>query len=175
MEKYPKNGSCRNICMTTLISQTAEYALRAVVFLAEQGTTPCTIGPIATATKVPAGYLSKVMQSLVRGNVVKSQRGLGGGFQLARSAEEITIYDVVNAVDPIQRITECPLHLDAHRYELCALHRRLDDLTAHVEQTFRESRIADLLKKPIFFAATSEDGTGARHPLPMHNPPKNKQ
>lgn len=136
--------------MPALISQTAEYALRAVIFLAEQGDSPCTIGAIAAVTKVPAGYLSKVMQSLVRGGIVASQRGLGGGFHLARPADQITLYEVIDTVDPITRITSCPLQLEAHRYELCALHRRLDDLAAHVERTFRDSRISDLLQKPIF-------------------------
>ena len=63
-----------------MISQTAEYALRAVVFLSMNVDAAFTTQQIAVATKVPAAYLSKVMQSLVRAGLVRSQRGLGGGF-----------------------------------------------------------------------------------------------
>ena len=66
-----------------MISQTAEYALRAIVYLADQGGVARTTSEIAETTQVPAGYLAKVMQSLCRAGLVKSQRGLNGGFKLA--------------------------------------------------------------------------------------------
>lgn len=132
-----------------MISQTAEYALRAIVFLAEHGE-PQTIQQIAQVTKVPAGYLSKVMQNLARHGLVSSQRGIGGGFALTRSAAELTVYEIVQAVDPVARITHCPLHRPEHENHLCALHRRLDDAAAQVERCFRETRVADLLTTPIF-------------------------
>ena len=65
-----------------MISQTAEYALRAIVYLAGQEL-PQTTQQIAATTRVPAGYLSKVLQALARGGLVHSQRGLHGGFTLA--------------------------------------------------------------------------------------------
>ena len=52
---------------------------------------------------MPEGYLSKVMQGLSREGLVSSQRGVGGGFTLAIAAEKLTIYDVVQSVDPIRR------------------------------------------------------------------------
>src|SRR5579871_6722562 len=82
---------------TSMFSQTAEYALRAVVFLASQEGKPRTTQEIALATKVPIGYLSKVMQGLGRKGLVHSQRGLHGGFTLARSAEELTVLDIIQA------------------------------------------------------------------------------
>ena len=139
-----------------MLSQTAEYALRAVVFLAERGNRPHTIQQIARTTKVPAGYLSKVMQGLVRHEIALSQRGLGGGFTLAVPAEELTVYAIVQAVDPIQRITRCPLNDPAHRLELCALHRCLDEAAALIEQRFRLTTVADLVTRPIFGAGTAE-------------------
>ena len=92
-----------------MFSQTAEYALRAVVFLAAQDGVPRTTQEIARATQVPTGYLSKVMQGLGRARLVLSQRGLHGGFTLARPAAELTVLDIIQAVDPIQRIRSCPL------------------------------------------------------------------
>ncbi len=131
-----------------MISQTAEYALRAIVYLAMNSGTAFTTQQISLTTKVPAAYLSKVLQSLVRAHLVQSQRGLGGGFVLTKPPEEISILAVLNAVDPIQRIRTCPLGLTAHGTILCALHKRLDDATAIIEKTFADTTIAEILARP---------------------------
>lgn len=128
-----------------MISQTVEYALRAVVTLAHWHDRPRTAAELAEETQVSPMYLSKVMLNLVRAGVVQSQRGRGGGFSLASDPSEITIWDVVQAVDPFQRIRTCPLKLSAHGTNLCPLHRRLDDTMASVEDVFRTSRISDML------------------------------
>lgn len=131
-----------------MFSQTTEYALRAIVWLAAQGAEPQTTLQIAAATQVPAGYLAKVLQSLGRARLVSSRRGLHGGFALARPAGAIRVLEVVNAVDPIRRIETCPLGLKSHGKKLCALHRRLDNAIAHIEKAFSESTIGDLLAEP---------------------------
>lgn len=128
-----------------MLSQTAEYALRTVVFLATLRDRPATTKQIAAATRVPEGYLAKILQSLARARLVRSQRGLHGGSVLTRDAKEITVLDVVTAIAPLPRITRCPLGLASHGTTLCALHRRLDDAVALVEEAFRASTIADLL------------------------------
>jgi Rrf2 family protein len=131
-----------------MVSQTAEYALRAVVYLADQEGTPKTTAQIAEVTQVPAGYLAKVMQSLGRARLVNAQRGLYGGFTLARSAKEITILEVVHAVDPIRRYPECPLGIASHGKRLCPLHSRLDYAAGLVEDAFRETTVAELVSVP---------------------------
>lgn len=131
-----------------MLSQTVEYALRAAVYLADQAPAPRTTEQIATVTKVPQAYLSKVMQSLSRSGLVNSQRGLRGGFVLARPIAEITILEVVNAVDPIQRIRTCPLGISTHGSNLCALHRRLDLALEAVESAFRDTTLAEVLAEP---------------------------
>jgi Rrf2 family transcriptional regulator, nitric oxide-sensitive transcriptional repressor len=130
-----------------MISQTAEYALRAIVYLASQPGEPRTVQQIAEATRVPAGYLSKVMQGLSRAGLVHSQRGLHGGFTLNVTPDRLTVFDVVQAVDPLRRITSCPLGLKGH-VNLCPLHRRLDNAMGLVEKALRESTIAELLAEP---------------------------
>lgn len=131
-----------------MISQTAEYALRAVVYLAEQGDIPRTNAEIAAGTEVPVGYLAKVMQSLSRAKVVNAQRGPNGGFTLKNSADTLTMLVVVNAVDPIRRFPECPLKLAHHGKNLCPLHRSLDDTARLAEEHFGGTTIADLLNVP---------------------------
>ena len=92
-----------------MISQTAEYALRAVVVLGSQPDRPMTTQEIARVSRVPGGYLSKVLQSLGRAGLVEARRGLRGGYVLSKPLDQLTVYDVVNAVDPLKRIHHCPL------------------------------------------------------------------
>lgn len=131
-----------------MISQSAEYALRAVVCLAEDPGCRMSTTRIAEATKVPPGYLSKVLQALARGGLVASLPGRIGGFRLSRSPGEMTVLDVVHTVDPVRRITTCPLGLRAHGTKLCPLHRRLDDAAAAVERAFAATTIAELARAP---------------------------
>ncbi|PQO29977.1 RrF2 family transcriptional regulator [Blastopirellula marina] len=131
-----------------MFSQTVEYALRAVCHLAYTAPGSSTTDEIASSTKVPVAYLSKVLQGLVRAGVVKSQRGVGGGISLVKSPGELTILEVVNAVDPIVRIATCPLGLQAHGANLCPLHRRLDNAMASVEEAFRATTLAEVIAEP---------------------------
>lgn len=130
-----------------MLSQTAEYALRAVVHLAQHHGEPRTVDSIARATKVPVGYLAKIMQQLTRAGLTTSQRGLHGGFVLTRAPGSITLYEPLNAVDPFHRITSCPLQLPTHRDGLCSLHRLLDATLATVEQSLRATTIGSLLEE----------------------------
>jgi len=148
-----------------MISQTAEYALRAIVYLADQASQPRTVLQIAEATQVPAGYLAKVMQGLSRAKLVKSQRGLNGGFTLELDPRELSVLEVVNAVDPIRRYPVCPLGIAHHGRQLCPLHQRLDDAAQTVEDAFRNTMVAELLavpraRKPLCRFPVSAD---ARH------------
>lgn len=128
-----------------MISQTAEYALRAMVYLAQYPERSHTNRQIARVTRVPTGYLAKVLQNLSRAGLITSRRGLGGGFALAKPASEITVYEVIQAVDPIPRITACPLKLKAHKDKLCPLHQRLDNAWELVERSFRNTTLSEII------------------------------
>jgi len=103
---------------------------------------------IAKATKVPPAYLSKVIQALVKAGVLTSRRGIGGGITLLKRPDELTILEVVNAVDPIKRIKTCPLDLSAHGAKLCPLHKRVDAALATVESAFAMTTLAEVLAEP---------------------------
>lgn len=131
-----------------VITQAVDYSLRAIVVLARQGGRPCTTQALAERTETPAPYLSKLMQTLVRNGLVVSRRGVNGGFTLARKPEEMTIFDVVQAVEPLKRIRQCPLGIPQHTGGLCPLHRRLDAAIEMIENSFRDTTLADLLNDP---------------------------
>jgi Rrf2 family protein len=147
-----------------LFSQTTEYALRVMIHLASLSR-PATTREIAVATKVPVGYLSKVIQSLSRAGLIVSQRGLHGGSALARPPKHITIYDVVQVTEPIKRIKTCPLGLKSHGVNLCPLHRRMDQALDHVERAFRQSTLQDLLDEPTTSKPLCEPPRAKRVPL----------
>lgn len=129
------------------VSQTAEYALRAIVWLAQNPGVPQTTQQLADGTQVSASYLPKVLQPLGRAEIVTSQRGVNGGYALDRSPASLTVLEVIQCVDPLQRIDRCPLRLSTHAGTLCPLHQMLDNAVADLETRFGETTIESLLKK----------------------------
>ena len=129
------------------VSQTAEYALRAVVWLAQNPGLPQTTQQLAEGTHVSTSYLPKVLQPLGRAGILTSQRGINGGYSLARDPEDLTVLEIISCVDPIQRITRCPLRLQTHTGGLCPLHTMLDEAIAETERRFSETTIAKLLRR----------------------------
>ncbi len=131
-----------------MFSQTVEYALRAIVHLAKQPDALQTTAQISKATQVPSAYLSKVLQTLTRDGLVEVKRGVSGGYLLNKSPDEMTIYDVVQCVDPMQRIRTCPLELSSHRKRLCSLHAKMDNALESIENVFRTTTLTELMNSP---------------------------
>jgi Rrf2 family transcriptional regulator, nitric oxide-sensitive transcriptional repressor len=80
--------------------------------------------------------------------LVHSQRGLNGGFTLTRDPNELSMYEVVSAVDPIRRFSECPLGLPSHGADLCPLHQQLEDAARMLEEKFSGTSVAQLIDVP---------------------------
>jgi Rrf2 family protein len=155
-----------------MISQTAEYALRAAVHLAarpESG--PATAKDIAEAVQVPVGYLQKVLRMLCRHDLLLASRGTTGGFELARPAESISVLDVLRAADnPLPRIERCPLALPCHE-QLCPLHKLLDEQMQRAEQAFASASIRDLAARSRTGLTLRGDAIPAPPSSPAPNPP----
>lgn len=128
-----------------MLSQTVEYALRAMASLAYRPTDLVPTPELAEVTKVPANYLAKVLQTLAGADLIVGRRGVGGGYRLARSPEEINLLEIVNAVNPVERIRTCPLGLKNHGPNLCPLHRRMDEAARRVIDLFGSTTLADLV------------------------------
>jgi Rrf2 family protein len=129
-----------------MISLTAQYALRATVFLAKIESGFTSRIDIAEATMVPHEYLLKVLNELDAAGIVESRRGPGGGYRLTRSSDDITTLDVVLSVDSIPRISACPLGISDHKV-LCPLHKLLDDASRLVEEAFEKVTVSDLISQ----------------------------
>lgn len=130
------------------VSQTAEYALRAVICLAQDQKRSQTTKQLAESTRVPHSYLPKVLQPLTRVGIVSAQRGSRGGYRLEADPTELSVLDVVQCVDPVCRIEKCPLNRSEHKEQLCALHQLLDDTIALTLENFGRHTIEKILISP---------------------------
>ncbi len=131
-----------------MFSQTAEYALRAMAWLALTKGDRVASSSLAENTQVPPDYLAKVLQLLAKAKLIAGRRGVGGGYQLLRDPSEIRLLDVINAVEPLTPIESCPLGLKDHEGKLCPLHRRVDQATRAVIKLFDDATLADLINEP---------------------------
>ena len=137
-----------------MLSQTTEYALRAMSCLAYYPDQLTPTPQLASMTKVPPNYLAKVLQLLAQHDLIIGRRGVGGGYRLAKAATDITLLDVVAAIDPVERITSCPLGLANHGGELCPLHCAVAQAAERLISTFEGVTLQSLV-----------DNDGASKPL----------
>lgn len=128
-----------------MLSTTAEYALRAIIYIASQQDMP-TRREIANATQVPEAYLVKVLGLLEQSQLILAKRGPGGGYSLVDAVESTTVFDVISAIAELPRIEKCPLGLSDHA-TLCPLHARLDEVARLAEEAYRQTKLSDLLPR----------------------------
>ena len=131
-----------------MISQTAEYALRAAVWLADHADGPVRVGELASALKVPKNYLSKTMHQMARAGVLASVRGKNGGFTLARKPTSIKLIDIVRPFDPMMDRQGCvlgrPTCSDANP---CGAHERWKAVMQTTMTFFSQTTLGDLMKR----------------------------
>lgn len=93
-----------------MISKTSKHALKALIALAQlpEGTFA---GATSIAKKIgaPKNYLGKLLQTLSHQGLVSSQKGMGGGFRLARDPLDITLYEAIGSIEHIQQWSDCIL------------------------------------------------------------------
>lgn len=107
-----------------MLSATAQYALRALGYLASQDSDTVVLGrELAEQTGVPASYLSKILLLLNRAGLVQAARGTGGGYRLARLPDEISLIEIVDPIDNVRRLDDCVMGLEECSEESpCAMH-----------------------------------------------------
>lgn len=129
-----------------MASLTAQYALRVVISLSRDAHTARTARELSEEVGVPLPYLAKVVQRLSRAGITRSQRGLHGGFMLAREPDALTVYDVVAAVDMQPALISCHLDAEAQSAIPCPLCQRLMDAEALARDLLQSTTIAMLLE-----------------------------
>lgn len=142
-----------------MLTQTSEYALRAMVYLARKGGEGFAgVKEIAKATGVPMNYLAKILQQLAKHGVLDSQKGFGGGFKPARKLSKICLLDIVDPLENITKFHECVLGQRSCNEEVaCPLHDAWMRISGEYLGSLRNTTLqdvadfrshADLLEKP---------------------------
>ncbi len=128
------------------ISAKAEYSVRAAIGLAAAPTKPVKRDWISESQEIPVSFLENILTDMRRAGIVESQRGSDGGYWLARPAEEITLAEVIRAVDgPLATVRG--VRPDAVHYEGVAepLHDVWLALRAHIRAVLERVTLADVV------------------------------
>lgn len=129
-----------------IISQTAIYALKAMLCLAEAGDHgPMRVDDVASNLDVPRNYLSKILHVLARNGVLASTRGPGGGFILAVDPSEVRLIDVIRHFDDVPEGRACLLGREqCSDADPCPAHTRWKGVSSAVHDFFAGTTLADL-------------------------------
>ncbi len=134
------------------LSRAGEYAIRAMLHLAAmEGRGVAQISVISRTWDIPESFLRKILQLLTRAGLVTSSRGSGGGFALARSAAEITLLNVIEAVEGKLFLNKCligPGFCDNTSW--CPVHVVWEKAQRALKEILGGASLADLVAKPEF-------------------------
>jgi Rrf2 family transcriptional regulator, iron-sulfur cluster assembly transcription factor len=131
-----------------VLSNTAQYALRAMIYLGgREGEGPIRVEDIAEQLDVPRNYLSKILHTLVKERVLRSLRGPHGGFALALPAADVSLFAVVSPFDDIEARRTCLLgRRECSDVNPCAIHGHWKEVATQVADFFRETTLADVVE-----------------------------
>jgi Rrf2 family protein len=126
-----------------LWSSACEYAIRATTHLAEHPDALVSLKSIAEAERVPAPFVAKILQSLVRAGILRSVKGPGGGYALARPADAISMLDVKAAVEGTRDLEACLAGLGRCASDVpCPLHEAFEPVRDAIRSYLAGTTIA---------------------------------
>lgn len=129
------------------LSKSCELAVQAVLYLAGQkGDDFVSIKQISAEKDIPFHFLGKILQKLTQQNLLDSHKGPRGGVRLARPAHQITIYEIVEAIDGLDRFNRCVIGLpDCGGDKPCELHEQWSEIRNGVIEMFKNMTISQLV------------------------------
>ena len=132
-----------------MLSKTGLHAVRAMVALARlPRATYAGAAAVARDIGAPQNYLGKLLKNLAEQGLLESQKGLGGGFRLARDPGTITLFDVVEPIEHVSRWSGCILGLSACSDSApCALHERWKAVRTDYLHMLQQTTLADLVAR----------------------------
>jgi Rrf2 family transcriptional regulator, iron-sulfur cluster assembly transcription factor len=130
------------------LTRGGEYGIRGVLYLAQQNDGKVSmLSAIAKAQDVPPRFLAKIFQALAKAGVVRSHRGAKGGFSLARAAADITIKDVIEAIEGPIYLNVCLISQgECSRDKICPMHAVWEEAQEKMMGVLARANFADLAK-----------------------------
>ena len=148
------------------LSQTTGYAMRALSCLQSARTQPRLVRDVAAETGIPRPYLAKVIGQLAESGLVEARRGQHGGVTLTRPAGQITLLEVVEAVEGKQWISPCILGLETcDEPGFCPAHEVWKRVRVQLEQKLRNTKLSQFIDGTR--ASQANGITGKTEPLPF--------
>ena len=140
------------------VTRATDYAVRVLVYLAGlPAGANVRRSEIAKATDAPESFLSKVLQQLVQARMISSQRGSGGGFRLAMASEQVSLLDVVEAIEGPTRLNACmEPGPSCNRKNWCGAHSVWVEAQAALEQVLRGATVAEMARRSAEAVASQE-------------------
>ena len=128
------------------VTREADYAVRCVLYLARKANGITPVNEIAKAMHIPKSFLAKILQRLVKVGIVISVRGIGGGFSLAKKPKNISILDVIKAIQGDSAINICAIDKKLCRLsKTCSVHPVWVELRGIIEKRLQKENFAKLL------------------------------
>ena len=142
------------------------YAVTAMTDLAlhehENGGRPVALGDIAERQSIPVAYLGRLFVGLRRYGLVKSSRGPGGGYRLARSARDISVADMIEAVDENLDNTRCQGQVNCQGSHKCLTHVLWSDLNRRIQDVLSDVRLFDVVSDEQVLAVAERQDARAK-------------
>ncbi len=134
--------------MSVIFSRACEYAIQAVIYLAiKSDQHPVSIKEISDQLNIPTHFLGKILQNLTQDQLVASFKGPGGGFKLGKTAEEITLMQIVASIDGMELATRCvvgfPQCSETHP---CPVHDYWRSIRNDIQKMLIQQTVAELVK-----------------------------
>jgi Rrf2 family iron-sulfur cluster assembly transcriptional regulator len=124
------------------------FAVTAMIDVTMYGTRgPVTLAAVSERQKISLSYLEQLFGKLRRHGLVESVRGPGGGYNLARSAENVSVADVILAVDEPIDATQCGGLENCHDDRRCMTHELWAALNTHIMEFLRSVSLAELVRQ----------------------------
>lgn len=130
-----------------LFSHASEYAVRGLAELAGRAkhNQPLRLDEILSGTGLPRDYLAKLFRRLVKGGILRSAKGRGGGFSCSRAPQEITLMQIIEAMQGPQCFERCISGLDKCSNRMpCAQHHRYNAVRRALTEYLNTTTLADL-------------------------------
>ena len=132
-----------------IFSNATEYAIRGLSEIASRGARgpdgPIMLDDVIIGTDLPRDFLAKIFQKLVRAGILNSAKGRGGGFALAKPPHEITLIDIVQAIEGPQLLDACVVGLEKCNDQMpCAQHDLYKPIRQRLKDYLRTTTLADL-------------------------------
>ena len=132
-----------------MFSKACEYGIRALTVIAEAGKEDRKIGikELCKLANTPESFTAKILQNLVKRDIINSQKGPAGGFYISKKLDKISLYDIVEAIDGKGIFNQCGLGLSAcNAKKPCPLHYKFEVVRNELNAMCKDNTLQDLVE-----------------------------